>query len=176
MAFLYYNLKNLVGFDERGRKKMKASFRTAEQADADYILAYMKMFYAEDGYNYHHEQAEYNLRNFIDSPDWGRAFVLKTDEGGIAGYMVIVFICSMEHQGRDAYIDELYISEEFRGRGYGSEGLNLAEKFCVEAGIKALHLEVERYKDKAIRLYKSRGFFDRDRFLLTKWIKAEDRS
>ncbi len=175
MAVLYNGPENPAGSDERG-KKMEAGFRTAGHADADQILTYMKIFYAEDGYVYRHDEAEYNLRKFIDTPDWGRVFVLEAGEGGIAGYMVIVFICSMEHQGRDAYIDELYISEEFRGKGYGSEGLDLAEKFCAETGIKALHLEVERYKDRAVRLYKSRGFFDRGRFLLTKWIRREGRS
>jgi ribosomal protein S18 acetylase RimI-like enzyme len=152
---------------------MNTNFRTASQADVGQILAYMKTYYSEDGYSYHHEQAENNLRGFISSPDWGRVFVLEAGEGVIAGYMVIVFIYSMEHQGRDAYIDELYISEGFRGKGHGTEGLELAGKFCAEAGIKALHLEVERYKDKAIALYKSRGFFDRGRFLLTKWIDGE---
>jgi ribosomal protein S18 acetylase RimI-like enzyme len=153
---------------------MKADFRSANQKDLGQILACMKTYYSDDGYSYHHEQAENNLRVFINSPDWGRVFVLETGEGEIAGYMVIVFIYSMEHQGRDAYIDELYISEGFRGRGFGKKGLDLAEKVCAEAGIKALHLEVEKYKDKAIVLYKSRGFFDRGRFLLTKWINGED--
>lgn len=153
---------------------MKAAFRTAVQTDAGHILKHMKRFYAEDGYNFHPERAEHNLRALIKNPGWGRVFVLVSDSGELAGYMIIVFGFSMEYQGRDAYIDELYITEPFRGIGCGTAGLDLAEKTCAEAGIRALHLEVEKYKDKAIALYKSRGFFDRGRFLMTKWLDNED--
>jgi ribosomal protein S18 acetylase RimI-like enzyme len=152
----------------------KAIFRKAEQRDAREILAFMKKFYSEDGYRCHPERADYNMKGLIDNRDWGRVFVLEAQNGDIAGYMIIVFGFSMEYQGRDAYIDELYITEPFRGAGYGTKGLDLVEETCRQAGIRALHLEVEKYKDKAITLYKSRGFFDRGRFLMTKWIDGEE--
>jgi ribosomal protein S18 acetylase RimI-like enzyme len=152
---------------------MKAFFRTAVQTDAGHILKHMKKFYAGDGYKFHPERAEINMKALINNPEWGRVFVLVSSNGEFAGYMIIVFGFSMEYQGRDAYIDELYITEPFRGRGYGTAGLDLAEKVCAEAGIRALHLEVEKYKEKTIALYKSRGFFDRGRFLMTKWIDGE---
>jgi len=152
---------------------MKAFFRTAVQTDAGHILKHMKKFYAGDGYKFHPERAEINMKALINNPEWGRVFVLVSSNGEFAGYMIIVFGFSMEYQGRDAYIDELYITEPFRGRGYGTAGLDLAEKGCAEAGIRALHLEVEKYMEKPIALYKSRGFFDRGRFLMTKWIDGE---
>jgi len=154
--------------------KDKAVFRKAVQGDAQDILAFMRKFYSEDGYRYHPERAVYNMKGLIDNPDWGSVFVLQALNGDITGYMIIVFGYSMEYQGRDAYIDELYITENFRGAGYGTQGLELAEETCRKAGIRALHLEVEKYKDKAIALYKSRGFFDRGRFLMTKWIDGEE--
>lgn len=153
-----------------------AQFRKAEIDDVGAILAHMREFYSLDGYNYHPERAEHNMKALVSNPDWGRVFVLESDAKLIAGYMIIVFGYSMEYQGRDAYIDELYIAEDFRGKGHGSRGLDLADKVCIDAGIRALHLEVEKYKDKAIKLYNSRGFFDRGRFLMTKWLDGEDHS
>jgi ribosomal protein S18 acetylase RimI-like enzyme len=44
----------------------------------------------------------------------------------------------------------------------------LAKAACREAGVRALHLEVERANARARALYARSGFTDQDRLLLTK--------
>jgi ribosomal protein S18 acetylase RimI-like enzyme len=87
-----------------------------------------------------------------------------------AGYLVLTFGFSLEFGGRDALIDELYVRENFRGRGLGRASLVLAAEVCREEGIRALHLEVDRVNTRAQGVYRQAGFRDHDRYLLTKWL------
>lgn len=91
-------------------------------------------------------------------------------EGADIGYLVISFGFSFEYGGRDAFVDELYIVEGHRRKGIGKTVLQLAEKWALEMGIKALHLEVENHNEQAHRLYLNRGFKNNDRTLMSKRI------
>jgi diamine N-acetyltransferase len=84
------------------------------------------------------------------------------------GYLVAVWGYSLEWHGRDAFVDELFVEPGRRGRGIGSRALELAQEECRRAGIRALHLEVERPNTRAQELYRRMGFRDHDRYLMTK--------
>lgn len=69
------------------------------------------------------------------------------------GYLAISFGWSLEFGGLDAVLDEFYIRDAVRGRGMGGEALNTLAKTLAEAGVKALHLEVDSSDEAAQRLY-----------------------
>ncbi len=48
--------------------------------------------------------------------------------------------------------------------------MQIAEAYCREHGVKALHLEVERHRQSAYELYRRAGFEDHDRYLMTKLL------
>jgi diamine N-acetyltransferase len=75
---------------------------------------------------------------------------------------------SIEFGGRDAFLDELFVSADSRGRGLGTRALEVAAEACREAGIVALHLEVDHANTAAQRLYRRHGFVDHDRYLMTR--------
>jgi len=79
-------------------------------------------------------------------------------------------------RGREAFVDELLIAESHRGRGLGREALEVAEEYCRQAGVNALHLEVERHRETALELYRRRGFEDFERYLMTKWLNGSRRA
>jgi GNAT superfamily N-acetyltransferase len=89
--------------------------------------------------------------------------------------MAVALGFSFEYRGREAFVDELFIAESHRGRGLGREALEIAEAYCREAGVNALHLEVERHREDALELYRRRGFTDHGRTLMTKWLTASRR-
>src|SRR5687767_3006332 len=60
----------------------------------------------------------------------------------VAGYLVLTFGFSLEFGGRDAFVDELYVGDGFRGHGAGKAALAFAAEVCRARGIRALHLEV----------------------------------
>jgi ribosomal protein S18 acetylase RimI-like enzyme len=113
--------------------------------------------------------AETALRELAGRPDLGELWV-AADQGRIIGYLAITWGFSLEYHGRDAFVDELYLAPEYRGRGLGRRALEVAEAACRARGVRALHLEVERANARAEALYRQHGFSDHDRRLMTRRI------
>jgi ribosomal protein S18 acetylase RimI-like enzyme len=144
-------------------------FRPAEAGDVDAILAMMRGYYGQDGYTFVDEEARAAALMLINNPSLGRLWVAGDGETVVA-YVAVALGFSFEYRGREAFVDELFVAESHRGRGLGREALEIAESYCREAGINALHLEVERHRGPALELYRRRGFEDYGRSLMTKWL------
>jgi ribosomal protein S18 acetylase RimI-like enzyme len=143
--------------------------RPATPSDLEAVLALHRDFFAEDGYAFREEESRANLARLLEEPTLGRVFVMGED-GRVIGYLVLTFGFSLELGGRDGLVDELYVSSGHRGRGLGTRALDAAEAACREAGIRTLHLVVERYKDGAQALYRRMGFVAHQRDVMTKRI------
>jgi ribosomal protein S18 acetylase RimI-like enzyme len=141
------------------------TFRPATLADIAEVIRLRSAFYDEEGYPDAPQRAAQLLEQLIGDDRYGRLF-LRDGEG----YILITFGFSLEFDGRDAFVDELYVAPHARGRGYGTEALALAERTCKEHGIHAIHLEVEFENEKACRLYERTGYRKHSRFLMTKWL------
>ena len=87
--------------------------------------------------------------------------------------MILTIGYSIEYRGHDAFVDELYLRESYRGRGWGRAALAFVEQACRELEVRALHLEVERKNTAAQALYRKFGFENQDRYLLNKWIAGD---
>lgn len=137
-------------------------FRRATLDDVPALLDLQQRFYAGEGYPYDRAKMERGIRELIADASLGRLFI------GPDAYLVIGFGFSLEFGGRDAFVDELYVADESRGQGLGTRALQLAEDACREAGIHALHLEVEHVNARARALYERSGYHAHDRHLMTK--------
>jgi len=96
-------------------------------------------------------------------------WIVQADQVPV-GFSVISFGFSLQYKGRDAYLDELYISTDFRWKGIGKATLHFLEEYCRSVGVHAVHLEVARRNLPAQSLYRKAGFQDHDHYLLTKWL------
>jgi hypothetical protein len=67
-------------------------------------------------------------------------------------------VFSLEHGGRAAWLDELYVVPAERGRGMGAALLDAACAHATAAGAVAVDLEVEAGHERAFSLYERRGF------------------
>lgn len=141
------------------------TFRRAEAEDVPALLALHERFYREEGYPYDPASMARALRELIAHPEFGRAFVAGDP---VVGYLLVTFGFSVEFGGRDAFVDELYVADGARGQGLGSAALQVAEAACREAGIRALHLEVEHQNPRARALYERNGYVAHERHLMTK--------
>ncbi len=65
----------------------------------------------------------------------------------------------------DAIVDELFVRPAVRGRGMAGEAIYALGQALKQSTIKALHLEVDRSNDAAMRLYERSGFAPRDGYL-----------
>jgi GNAT superfamily N-acetyltransferase len=151
---------------------MEPRLRPATLDDLRGLLALQRDYYAEDGYPFVEEVARACWRGFLAEPALGGAWVAEVGPG-LVGYAVLTLGYSLEYRGRDAFVDELYVAPAFRGRSIAGRALSLLEAQCRERGVKALHLEVERGKEVARRLYRRWGFADKERVLMTKRLEGE---
>jgi len=145
------------------------NFKPAILNEIENLIAMMREFYAHDGLKFDETKARRALQGIIGDETFGRVFLIRlADE--VAGYAVLTFGYSLEFHGRDAFVDEIYLRDEYRGRGIGNRALKFLTEVCAENGISALHLEVERSNTPAQAVYRKFGFEDHDRYLMTKWI------
>jgi len=144
-------------------------FQIATAKHIDGILGLMREFYLADGYPFDEAAARSALEEFIGNPEPGELWV-ATEGDQVVAYVAVTFGFSFEFGGRDAFIDELVVASSHQGQGLGTKALAVAEAVCRTAGVRALHLEVERGKDHALRLYEKSGFVEHSRYLLTKLL------
>lgn len=93
----------------------------------------------------------------------GRIWLVRCG-GAVVGYAALTYGYSIEFQGRDAFVDELFLLEKARGQGIGSVVLGRVKAEAAAMGLVALHLEVARNNRQARRLYERWGFEAREQF------------
>jgi GNAT superfamily N-acetyltransferase len=143
--------------------------RLARPGDVDALLALQAAYYAEDGYPFDAGVAAELWQRLFGDPELGLAWAFDA-AGTLVGYVILTLGYSFEYRGRDAFVDELYVSPAWRGRGLARAGLAALEAACQAQGVRALHLEVEPGKPAARALYRQRGFVDHARTLMTKHL------
>ncbi len=148
---------------------MEPTLRLANDADIDVLMEFMRQFYAIDDYPLKEEAARTALERIVRDRSLGRVWLVSDGDQAI-GYVVVTFGYSLEYRGRDAFIDEFFIVDSYRGKGVGSKVMQFVLEACPGLDIQALHLEVERDNVAGQALYRKFGFEDHDRYLMTRWI------
>jgi len=147
------------------------AFKSATTDDVETLIVMMRDLYAHDGLAPLDEaSARRALLGVFGDDAFGHVFMILL-ENEVAGYAVLTFGYSLEFHGRDAFVDELYLRNEYRGQGIGKRALEFLTEVCVAEGVNALHLEVERANTPAQAVYRKFGFEDHDRYLMTRWLK-----
>jgi GNAT superfamily N-acetyltransferase len=114
-------------------------------------------------------RARHATERLLAEPEFGGVWLIEVD-GALAGYIVVLLGYSLEFGGQFGLLDELFISESYRGTGIGGAALAFADEQSRARGWKALRLEVDQRNLRAQNLYRRSGFQMHDRFLMTKWI------
>ncbi len=141
------------------------TYRVVPAPDASLLASMMRAYYAFDGHDFDEAVVTRTLAEFLSHPEYGRTWFIEV-EGAVAGYMVMCIGYSLEFGGRDAFVDEIFLHEPFRGQGIGRRALEFMIAEAKRLDIAALHLEVDRGNANAQRLYRALGFTPRDRFML----------
>jgi GNAT superfamily N-acetyltransferase len=149
---------------------MEITARPARYEDIPAILRFAHENYAFHEIPFDVAVCRSALEELVRGDDWGRALVAWTGDEPI-GYAVFAFCFSLEFGGREAFLDEIYVTPGHRERGLGGRFLDLVEAEARSLGLRAIHLEVERGNRRAQQMYASRGYVDRSRFhLLSKTL------
>jgi len=132
-------------------------------AEIDRLVA---AFHQHEGVNVAANTRRTSIDALLAMPAQGRILLVQHRDAEIVGYAVLAFGFSLEFGGRDAFVDELFIADTFRGQGIGSAALSAVCAWARREGLCALHLEVERDNKAAKALYTRTGFEDRSHYNL----------
>src|ERR1700688_3052219 len=112
------------------------------------------------------------LRALLAEPQRGACWVAEAD-GRLCGYLLAVFMFSLEHGGLMAEIDEVFVSQEMRSAGGGSFLVARARRDLVQRGLVRLQLQLGVDNHRARRFYERHGFRRRAGYeLLDKPLQA----
>ncbi len=134
--------------------------------DADRIDLLVAAFHRHEGVNVAAQARRASIEALLAMPAQGRILLVQHRDVEIVGYAVLAFGFSLEFGGRDAFLDELFIADDYRGQGIGSAALTAVCAWARQEGLCALHLEVERNNMAAKALYLKSGFEDRSHYNL----------
>jgi GNAT superfamily N-acetyltransferase len=100
------------------------------------------------------------VTRLLEDASLGRVWI-ATVYGEPAGYLLAVYVFSLEHQGLTAEIDEFFVLPPHRGLGLGQQMLATAEaQFRIE-GCTNVSLQLGRRNEAARKFYRRHGFQDR---------------
>lgn len=137
---------------------MNIIFRKFQPSDKDVFYGMVKKFYAPPAV-LHFPSDEVMMSAFhasFDIPDFIKGYMFECD-GNPAGYAVVSMKFETEVGGIAAWIEELFVEEEFRSRGIGKKFFDfLADEF--KGKIRRIRLEVGDENDGAKKLYSNIGF------------------
>src|SRR5438552_1848995 len=117
------------------------------------------------------------IQGILHHPERGRVLV-AIERGRPVGRAALSFVWPLEHGGRSAWLEELYVEPAARGRGLGTQLLHAALRIAAETGAVAVDLEVDADHQRAARLYAREGFrpLARARWVRTLEPAAEPRA
>ncbi len=145
-------------------------FKILENSQIEVITTMMQDFYAIDNYPIDIEVSKKLFKEFISDENLGKAFLIcHSDEGRtseLVGYVILTYVFSFEYKGRIAFLDELYIKENFRGKGIGKQTIDFIKEQASNQNVKMIYLEVENHNQNAQKLYLANNFEVHNRKLL----------
>lgn len=103
------------------------------------------------------------LERVIADAALGHAWIARVD-GNPAGYLLAVYVFSLEYRGPTAEIDEFFVLPACRGLGVGSRLLDSAENTFRARGCTSVALQIGRDNAEARAFYRGHGFIDRAGF------------
>jgi RimJ/RimL family protein N-acetyltransferase len=112
------------------------------------------------------------LKRVVSAPQFGCGWIAFV-KGEAAGYLLAVYVFSLEHLGLTAEVDELLVLEQYRGQGLGTCLLRTAEAAFCEAGCTNVSLQLSRCNDTARAFYHRQGYSERSGYeLLDKQLRC----
>jgi ribosomal protein S18 acetylase RimI-like enzyme len=144
---------------------VSAVLTLAKPEHLEKLIARVTAFHEEAGINLSDQARRNGVAPLLDGIPHGVAYLVGPPRSPI-GYIIVTFGWSLEFGGMDGFIDEFYVRPGVRGRGIASETLQTLPRALGDAGLTALHLEVDMTNDTARRLYTRAGFVARENYQL----------
>lgn len=111
------------------------------------------------------------LERLLQEPRLGAGWI-ATASGVAVGYLLAVYVFSLEHLGLTAEIDELFVVEAQRSHGIGAELIASAEAEFRQIGCTNVSLQLSSHNNPARKFYHHLGYSERSGYeLLDKMLQ-----
>lgn len=142
------------------------SIRPISATDIPALLELVEQYWLfEDIAGFEPRAVSAELQRLCDDSRLGAGW-LAHDGHRPVGYLLAVYVFSLEHLGLTAEIDEFFVLPSGRGKGTGSALLQAAEAQFRRAGCTNVSLQLGRGNDAAREFYRRQGYADRAGFEL----------
>ncbi len=92
------------------------------------------------------------------------------EEEKMIGFMNIQCFYSIWSHGKVFFLDDFFIEENFRRKGYGEKALKDLQKYAKKSGIKRIQLMAENTNPRAIKFYRKHKFNEQEIHLFLKYL------
>jgi len=148
--------------------------RPASEADLEAVTALLVAQLREHHVRTPEAKIASAARGVLAHPERGR-IVVALEQGRVVGVAALSFVWPLEHGGRSAWLEELYVEPVARGHGVGTRLLRTALRMAAEAGAVAVDLEVDADHQRAAGLYAREGFRPLPRARWVRTLEGPDR-
>jgi GNAT superfamily N-acetyltransferase len=142
------------------------NIRPIAATDIPAVLPLVEQYWIfEDIAGYDETRIGRELLRLCDDPRLGAGWI--AEEGGRpVGYLLAVFVFSLEHLGLTAEIDEFLVLPSARGHGTGHALLAAAEAESTRRECRNISLQLGRGNEAARDFYRRQGYSERSGFEL----------
>ena len=145
---------------------MNVDTRPVASGDIPALLPLVEEYWRyEDIAHFDGARVARELERLCAEPRLGSAWVAHA-RGNATGYLLAVYVFSLEHLGLTAEIDEFFVLPSARSKGIGDALLRLAEAEFARRGCTNVSLQLGRGNDRARLFYRAHGYRERAGFEL----------
>jgi len=145
---------------------MNADIRVVTEKDIPALLPLVEQYWLfEDIAGFDPARVGRELGHAVTDPKLASCWIAFTC-GQAVGYLLAVYVFSLEHLGLTAEIDEFFVLPSARGKGIGDELLRLAEVEFIRRGCTNVALQLGKGNDRARAFYRAHGYDERAGFEL----------
>lgn len=145
---------------------MSADVRRAGPDDAAGMLPLVEEYWRfEELPGFEPGRVGRELRRVLSDARLGAGWIAESGRRPV-GYLLAVYVFSLEHGGMTAEIDEFFVLASARGTGLGGRLLRAAEAEFAATGCTNVSLQLGRSNDPGRRFYSRHGYEPRAGFEL----------
>ena len=141
---------------------MSTTFREATPADEAAVIELLTAQLSDHSISPPRATLAAGVARLVSTAELGRILVAERD-GAVVGVAVISWVFTLEHGGRAAWLDELFVLPAHREGGIGAGLLRAVRERAKAGGAVAMDLEVEGGHERVESLYERDGFVRHDR-------------
>ena len=135
--------------------------------EAGRLVAVVERFHGESGHEVGPAQTA-AVHALCADPSLGRAWLLWDGRGRDAGYALAYWRHSIDHGGRVAVLDDLWIEPGLRGRGLGRRLMDAVLGDMSACGARTVVVEADPADAPAVSFYARLGFAPKGTTLLAR--------